>query len=137
MYTIDEKFEMALKAREKAYAIYSNFKVGALLILKDGTVIEGCNVENSSYGLTNCAERTAIFSCIAKGLNPKDTVELVCIGDSVKPCSPCGACRQVMSEFFSPDVKITLFNLNKDVVEFKFKELLPYSFGVDDLENVK
>ena len=131
--TLDEKFELALKARSYSYSPYSNFKVGAVLIFPDDSFIMGCNVENSSYGLCNCAERTAMFSAVAAGFDPKKAVEIVIIADSKKPCSPCGACRQVMSELLDPDCNVLLFNLNKDHLEYKVKDLLPYAFSEEDL----
>ena len=134
MLDINQKFNLALKARENSYSPYSHFKVGALAILKDGNYVLGTNVENMSYGLTICAERSAIFSLISLGYNPKDICAFVIIADSEKPVSPCGACRQVLAEFLSPDCDITLFNIKKDYVVFKLKDLLPYAFDKGDLD---
>ena len=110
MLSIDEKYSLALDARLNSYSPYSNFKVGALCILENNTVIKGCNVENMSYGLTNCAERSAIFNTISQGFNYKDIKEIVIIADTEKPVSPCGACRQVMAEFLKPSTIVTMFN---------------------------
>jgi cytidine deaminase len=89
--------EAAKDAAQKAYAPYSNFKVGAAMLCADGTVFTGCNVENASYGLTNCAERTAVFAAIAAGR--KDFVAMAVVADGESMPYPCGACRQVLSEF--------------------------------------
>ena len=133
MLSLEEKFELAILARSRSYSPYSKFAVGAVCILKSGEYTLGCNVENASYGLCNCAERTALFSLIAQGYNIDDVVEMVIIADTKKPVSPCGACRQVMCELLNDDVVVTLFNLNKDVKVLKVKELLPYAFDEGDL----
>lgn len=133
MLSLDEKYELAILARSRSYSVYSKFAVGAVCILENGEYVLGCNVENASYGLCNCAERTALFSLIANGYNPKDVVEMVIIADTKKPVSPCGACREVMKELLNEDVVVTLFNLNKDVKVLKVKDLLPYAFDEGDL----
>ena len=133
MYNLDEKFELAVLARSRSYSPYSKFAVGAVCILKTGEYVLGCNVENASYGLCNCAERTALFSLIAQGYKKEDIIEMVIIADTLKPVSPCGACREVMKELLNEDVIVTLFNLKKDVVTLKVKDLLPYSFDKGDL----
>ena len=133
MYSIDEKYDLAVLARSRSYSPYSKFKVGAVCILNNGEYVLGCNVENASYGLCNCAERTALFSLIANGYNPKDVIEIVIIADTLKPVSPCGACREVMKELLNADTTVTLFNLNKDVITYKVKDLLPYGFDKGDL----
>ena len=127
-YDAKKLIEAAIEARNNAYAPYSKFKVGAAILLKNGQYIKGCNVENASYGLCNCAERTALFTMVAEGYN-KDDVEAMCIiGDTDLPISPCGACRQVMSELLSYDTKIVMANLKGDFKETTILELLPYSF---------
>lgn len=133
MFNLEEKYNLAVIARSRSYSPYSKFKVGAVCILKSGEYILGCNVENASYGLCNCAERTALFNLIANGYNPKDVVEMIIIADTKKPVSPCGACREVMKELLNEDTIITLFNLNKDVVTLKVSDLLPYGFDKGDL----
>lgn len=95
---------VAKKALEQAYAPYSNYKVGAILLCSDGTVFKGCNVENASYGLTNCAERTALFAAVAAGKTEFTALAIAASGDPVP--YPCGACRQVLSEFCEADFPI-------------------------------
>ena len=121
-----ELIELARKAREFSYSPYSNFKVGAALITHEGKVYSGCNIENASFGITNCAERTAIFKAVSEGA--LDFEELIVYGETEKPISPCGACRQVMAEFFAEDLKVTLVAKDKSTVVMTVKELLPYSF---------
>ncbi|TKC85933.1 cytidine deaminase [Trinickia terrae] len=118
----------ARAAREQAYAPYSRFKVGAALLARDGTVFRGCNVENASYGLCNCAERTALFSAIAAGYRPGDFATLAVIGDTPEPISPCGACRQVMSEIGTPALEVVLANLHGAVQVTSVDALLPGAF---------
>ncbi|MEY8463007.1 cytidine deaminase [Streptococcus merionis] len=121
-----ELIELAIKASEHAYVPYSHFPIGAALVTKSGEVITGCNVENASFGLTNCGERTAIFKAVSEG--HKEFSELVVYGTSKEPISPCGACRQVMAEFFDQDMPVTLVSKNKTTVVMTVGELLPYSF---------
>lgn len=123
--------EEATKGREFAYVPYSKFKVGAALLTKDGQVFHGCNIENSGYSMTNCAERTAVFSAISKGI--KEFVALAVIADTNGPVSPCGACRQVLSEFCSPEMPIYLTNLKGDVQETTVAQLLPGAFTPEDV----
>lgn len=130
---IDKLIDKALKARENAYTPYSKFKVGTAILLKDNTYILGCNVENASYGLSNCAERTAMFKMISEGYRREDVVAMAIVGQSERPISPCGACRQVMTELLPEDCPVILANLNKDYREYKVCELLPYSFNEEDL----
>ena len=118
----------ARKARASAYVPYSRFQVGAALLGRDGTVYRGCNVENASFGLTNCAERTAFFRAIADGCRPGDFVALAVVGDTVGPISPCGACRQVMLELGGPDLRVLLGNLAGDVQPTTVAALLPGAF---------
>ena len=101
----DNLFDQAMEAAQNAYAPYSHFRVGAALLLDDGSVVTGVNVENRSYGLTNCAERTAIFSAGALG---KKNFAAIAIAtpDADYPVGPCGACRQVISEFMQPDAPV-------------------------------
>ena len=121
-----ELIAKAKGASKNAYAPYSGFKVGAALLTKEGKIFTGCNVENSSYGLTMCAERTAIFKAVSEGY--KNFSEMVIYVDSDILFTPCGACRQVISEF-SNNLKITIIS-NKEKFETNIKELLPYSFDL-------
>ncbi len=128
LVTSDVLLTMARQAREQAYAPYSRFLVGAAVITRDGRRFSGCNVENASYGLCNCAERTALFSAVAAGCKPGDFEALAVIGDTEGPISPCGACRQVMSELCREDMPVWLGNLHGDVQETTVGALLPGSF---------
>jgi len=119
-------FELAKTARSFAYMPYSKFAVGAVLVTEDDETILGCNVENASYGLTNCAERTAIFKAVSEG--KRQFKKLVVIGDTDGPISPCGACRQVISEFCEPDMPVILTNMKGDIQETTVAELLPWAF---------
>lgn len=128
---IDEKkileyIDKAILAREKAYAPYSNFKVGAILFDEDGEETSGANIENASYGLSNCAERSAIFAAASKGMRKIKLIAVV--ADTTGPVSPCGACRQVIKEFASDDTIIILGNLKRDYKIMTMEELLPYGF---------
>mgnify|MGYP003608173574 FL=1 len=115
-------------ARAKAYVPYSRFQVGAAVLTRDGVIYHGCNVENASFGLTNCAERTALFRAVADGCRPGDFVALAVVGDTAGPISPCGACRQVMFELGGPDLQVILGNLAGDVQPTTVAELLPGAF---------
>ncbi len=126
----DKLIQTAKNALDYAYVPYSTFKVGAALVAKSGNIYSGCNIENASYPLTCCAERTAIFKAVSEG--EKELVEMAVIADSEGPVSPCGACRQVMTEFFSPDAIIYLTNLTGDLKVTTVKELLPYSFSLHE-----
>lgn len=119
-------------AREKAYVPYSKFPVGAALLTGDGQVIHGCNIENSAYSMTNCAERTAFFKAVSEGIT--DFKALAVTGDTEGPISPCGACRQVIAEFCDTDMPVYLTNLNGKVQETTVGELLPGAFSKEDLE---
>jgi cytidine deaminase len=121
----------ANKAREFAYVPYSNFKVGAALISKDGQVFHGCNIENAAYSMTNCAERTALFKAYSEGVTQFDS--LVVVADTEGPVSPCGACRQVISELCDPEMEVVLTNLKGDILKLKVKDLLPGAFSPKDL----
>ena len=126
---IQKLMDCAIKARENAYSPYSHFAVGAALLCEDGTLYEGCNIENASYGLTNCAERTAIFKAVSEGHIKFKALAVV--ADTEGPCAPCGACRQVISEFDIP--QIILANLKGNYKVISLDELLPFRFGADSL----
>ncbi len=124
--------EKAKEARENAYAPYSQFKVGAALLTDEGKIVTGCNIENASYGLTNCAERTAIFKLVSEG---KTGIRMIAVmADTPRPVPPCGMCRQVMAEFCPPDTKVILGNLKGESKETSVGELLPFSFTKEDLD---
>lgn len=129
----EKLFLEAKKARENAYAIYSNFKVGASILLKDGNIISGFNIENSSYSLCNCAERNAMYRAYMEGYNKDDIITLLVLADTNTPCSPCGACRQVMAELLNPSTLVLLANLKGEIKEVCVSELLPYAFSKEDL----
>lgn len=124
----EQLIQSAIAARQKAYTPYSKFKVGAALLANDGTVFHGCNVENASYGLCNCAERTAFFSAVAHGYRPGDFASIAVVGDTDAPIAPCGACRQVMLELGGPTLKVILSNLKGDVKETSAFDQLPDAF---------
>ncbi len=133
MYDKNKLLDMALVARANAYTPYSKFKVGAAILLSNGKYILGCNVENASYGLSNCAERTALFKMISEGYTKNDVVAFCITGDTVDVISPCGACRQVMMELLKPDTPVLLTNVKRDMKEYKVIDLLPYAFTEKDL----
>lgn len=121
-------FKVANEAKENAYAPYSNFKVGAALLSKTGKIYSGCNIENASYSLTCCAERVAIFKAISQGETEFDT--FIITSNTKEPIAPCGACRQVMNEFFDENVTIVLTNQTNKRKELSIKQLLPYAFDL-------
>lgn len=124
----EELIRAALKARESAYAPYSGFKVGAALQGKDGSVFRGCNVENASYGLTNCAERSAVFGAVCAGV--RDFTAIAIVTDLENPAAPCGPCRQVLAEF-SPEMTVVLANTQGKQVVTSIRELLPMAFTLE------
>ena len=119
----------ARSARENAYAPYSRFQVGAALLARDGRVFLGCNVENASYGLCNCAERTALFAAVASGYKCGDFTHLAVVADTDGPCAPCGACRQVMLELGGPQLVVIQANLRGNILQTTTATLLPGAFG--------
>ena len=120
-----ELIEKAKRARERAYAPYSKFKVGAALLTKRGKVYTGANVENATFGLTVCAERVALFKAVTSG--EKNFVKIAVVADKDEPVTPCGACRQVLSEFAS-DLKIICANLKGKTERYNLRKLLPEAF---------
>nr|WGD89862.1 cytidine deaminase [Bacillus subtilis] len=123
----------ALKARDMAYAPYSKFQVGAALLTKDGKVYRGCNIENAAYSMCNCAERTALFKAVSEG--DTEFQMLVVAADTPGPVSPCGACRQVISELCTKDVIVVLTNLQGQIKEMTVEDLLPGAFSSEDLHD--
>ncbi|RDS82391.1 cytidine deaminase [Dyella psychrodurans] len=120
--------ELARTVRERAYAPYSRFHVGAALETRDGRQFSGCNVENAAYGLCNCAERTALFSAIAAGYRPGDFSAIAIVADTPEPVTPCGACRQVLTELCDPSMPVLLANLAGTTRLTTVEALLPDSF---------
>lgn len=133
-----ELIELACKGREQAYTPYSGFRVGAALLTRSGTVYLGCNIENASYGPTNCAERTAFFKAVSEGEREFEAIAIVGgpgEGRTGEMCAPCGVCRQVMMEFCDPKTfRIILENGGGKVRTFLLEELLPLGFGPDNLK---
>ncbi|NCA96344.1 MAG: cytidine deaminase [Methanomicrobia archaeon] len=125
--------EEAKKARENSYSPYSKFKVGAAVLTKDGHVYHGANIENASYGLCMCAERNALYNAMMDGYKKEDFTCIAIIGNTEEPISPCGACRQVMSELFPNRAPVIMTNLKGDVKETTMAELLPFAFTDSDL----
>ncbi len=123
----------ALAARDHAYAPYSRFRVGAALRLADGRVVPGANVENASYGLGLCAERSALIAAVAQGESPRSFDALVVVGETDGPIAPCGACRQVMLELGGPSLPVWLANLRGAVRATTPAALLPDAFSPSDL----
>ena len=130
-----ELMHIATKARKASYSPYSGFKVGAALLGKSGTIYTGCNVENAAYTPTNCAERTAFFKAVSEGEKEFSAIAIVG-GKGEQPaefCAPCGICRQVMAEFCDGDFRVLLGN-EENIRVHTLAELLPYSFGKNDVE---
>lgn len=132
--TVEPKqlIDEAIAASKQAHVPYSHFHVGAALLTTDGKIYRGCNIENASYGLTNCAERTAIFKAVSEG--DKQFSAIAVVGDTDGPISPCGACRQVLAEFCDDHTQIILANLKGDFVITKINEILPGYFSSKDLQ---
>ena len=130
---MEEKILKAIEATKNSYSPYSGFAVGAALLMKDGNYILGANVENASYGLSNCAERSALFSAYSKGYRKNDITEIVVV--SKNRFSPCGACRQVITELMNADCLVTISDLEGNYYTMKVSELLPNSFNEDDLHD--
>lgn len=131
-----ELVNLAIEAREHAYIPYSGFAVGAALLTKEGKVYQGCNIENSAFGPTNCAERTAFFTAVYQGERDFEAIAIVG-GKGGEPiselCAPCGVCRQVMREFCKDDFKIYLSKGDGNVLTYTLSDLLPLSFSGEDL----
>lgn len=135
-----ELISLAFSARENAYSPYSNYKVGAALLAKNGKIYTGCNIENASYTPTNCAERTAFFKAISDGVKEFDAIAIVGGFIDTKKgefdyASPCGVCRQVMMEFCDyENFRIILAKSDEEYQEYKLKEILPLGFGKSNLK---
>lgn len=133
-YDKEELIKQALAARSHAYAPYSHYAVGAALLTAKGVIYSGCNIENASYGATNCAERTAFFKAVSEGA--EEFVAIAIVGglegqEPVDYASPCGICRQVMQEFCREDFSVILAKNIKEYREFTLGKLLPFAFSLD------
>lgn len=133
-WTNDRLLKAAEEAMKRAYVPYSKFRVGAALLDAEGHVHYGCNVENAAYSPSNCAERTALFRAIADGQAAGSFQAIAVIGDTPDPITPCGVCRQVISELCRPDMPVIMGNLKGDVRVSTVSELLPGAFSPRDVE---
>ena len=128
-----ELVDLAREAAKRAWCPYSHYPVGAAVLAEDGTVYTGCNIENASYGLSNCAERTAIFKAVSSGA--RSFQALAVVGGEKEPAKPCGACRQVMVEFCGPEMPVIIGCLaGKDFIRTTVGDLLPLSFSTHNLD---
>ena len=133
MYDKKELAQKAIEAKSKAIPTYSQFHVGAALLTEDGKIIQGANIENASYGLTMCAERTAVFTALINGERKFKAIAVA--GDSEDYLPPCGACRQILIEFCGKDLDVIMINKNGKTKTVKMNELLPYSFDEEYLKS--
>lgn len=132
MKQYQQLLQQAMEARKNAYCAYSGFAVGAALLCEDGTVFTGCNVENASYSVTNCAERTAIFKAVSEGYKKFCAIAIVGGSDELEVCYPCGVCRQVMTEFCEASEFKIICGTSVDTMEvLTLSELLPKSFKLN------
>lgn len=131
MMNVEKLIEEAKIARDRAYVPYSKFKVGAAILTEDGKIYHGCNIENAAYSMCNCAERTALFKAYSEGV--KNFTAMAVVADTERPCSPCGACRQVIAELCPQDMRVILTNLKGEIQELTIEELLPGAFSPEDL----
>jgi cytidine deaminase len=130
-----ELAKIAIQSKEKAYAPYSKFKVGAALLTAEGKVYQGANIENAAFGLTICAERTAVFKAVLEG---EEKFTAIAIAGSLKGFTPpCGSCRQVMAELCGHNLDVVLVNPNEELKIIKLGELLPMSFDKDFQKKIK
>lgn len=126
-----ELVRLAIEARNMAYVPYSRFPVGAAVETEDGSVFTGCNIENASFGATNCGERTAIFKAVSEG--HKVIKKIAVVGDMSTFTAPCGICRQVITEFASKDIEIILVKNEEEYIKKTLEEILPGAFTKEDL----
>ena len=129
-----ELIAKAIEARSLSYSPYSHFAVGAAVVLKDGSVYVGANVENASYPCCCCAERNAVYNALMHGAKTDDFLALAVVADTDEPCSPCGLCRQVLSELLPADAPIVMANLKGDTKVSSMRELLPFAFDGEALQ---
>lgn len=128
----DKLIKTAIEAQKNAYVPYSNFRVGAAVLMEDESIYSGCNIENASYGAANCAERTAIFKAISEG--HKKIKEIAVVGSEKSYTYPCGICRQVISEFADKNIKIIIAKSEKDYIVKTMEEIMPGTFTKEDLQ---
>lgn len=133
--TNQELAQIAVGAKSKSYSPYSNFRVGAALLTEDGEVYEGANIENAAYGLTICAERTAAFAAKLSEENKFKSIAVA--SDSQDFTPPCGSCRQVLLELCGKDLEVIMINKNNELKIFKLSELIPFSFGDENLKSIE
>ena len=133
MLTKEELIQQAFQAMENSYAPYSNYHVGAALETKNGDIYWGVNVENASFGATNCAERSAVFAAYSHGVRKEDIVGLAIVSDGDRVCAPCGICRQVLSELLLETTPIYLSNGKQEKVT-NMQEMLPMQFTIEDVK---
>lgn len=136
LFMKEQLIELALSARKNAYVPYSHYSVGAAVMTEDGKVYSGCNIENASYGATNCAERTAIFKAVSEGARRIIGIAIAGGMEGREPVDyayPCGVCRQVMKEFGTDTMKIYVAKSSEDFKELTLEELLPFGFGGDSI----
>lgn len=127
----EHMLDLAYQAMARAYTPYSHFQVGACLKGAGGKYYLGCNIESASYTPTNCAERTAVFKAVSEGEREFESIVIVCSGK--RPAAPCGVCRQVLREFCKDDMPVVFADKDRNVIESTLGELLPHSFGPEDL----
>lgn len=132
MYNAKDLVQQAIKAKSKALPLYSNFHVGAALLSKSGNIYLGANIENSSFGLTICAERTAVFTAIIEGEREFEAIAIA--GDSDEYISPCGACRQVLVELCGKGLQVFMVNSKGEFKQNTVDELIPFSFNKEFLK---
>lgn len=128
-----ELIDHAFQAMKNSYAPYSQFHVGAAVACRDGKVFYGANIENASYGATNCAERSAMFSAYSNGVRKEDIEAIAIVADGETIATPCGICRQVMAELLAMDTPVYMSN-GKEDLDLTVKDLLPYAFTQEDLQ---
>ena len=127
----EKVIELLKQTKSRALALYSNFHVGAVLTTKDERLITGFNIESSSYGLTICAERVALFKALSEGI--EDFEKIYIMSDGPDPCPPCGACRQVLMDF-APDIEVIMVSEQGDRISLPLKDLLPHAFNNKNLK---
>lgn len=132
--TNEEAVALAKEGRKLSYSPYSKFAVGAVVVTKDGKKFLGANVENASYPLCMCAERNALYNAYMNGYKKEDLSVLALVADTDDVCTPCGSCRQVISELFPSDGKIVMANMKGKIKETTISELLPFAFDSSDLQ---